>query len=77
MPILQTFKLTLRRQIGNPTMKSTACPFCGVASDVPHHTQEGCIEALHAEIARMREILDGPVPVPDESERLEEGPEIV
>ena len=24
---------------------------------VPHETQEGCIEALHAEIARMRDVL--------------------
>lgn len=38
-------------------MATTACPFCGVASDVPHETQEGCIEALHDEIARMRRIL--------------------
>jgi hypothetical protein len=35
-----------------------ACPFCGVPTDVPHETQEGCIEALHGEIARMRGILD-------------------
>jgi hypothetical protein len=34
-----------------------ACPFCGVATDVPHETQEGCIEALQAEIDRMRGIL--------------------
>ena len=34
------------------------CPFCGVATDVPHETQAGCIEALHDEIARMRGILD-------------------
>ena len=34
------------------------CPFCGVTTDVPHETQEGCIEALHAEIARMRELLE-------------------
>lgn len=34
------------------------CPFCGVAAEVPHKTQEGCIQALHAEIARMRAILD-------------------
>lgn len=33
------------------------CPFCGVAADAPHDTQEGCIEALHAEIARMRSVL--------------------
>ena len=35
-----------------------ACPFCGVATDVPHETQEGCIEALQAEIAWMRQILE-------------------
>ena len=34
------------------------CPFCGVATDVPHESQEGCIEALHAEITRMRGILE-------------------
>ncbi len=34
------------------------CPFCGVVADVPHETQEGCIRALHAEIARMREVLE-------------------
>lgn len=33
------------------------CPFCGVASEAPHKTQEGCIEALQAEIAHMRDIL--------------------
>jgi hypothetical protein len=40
-----------------------ACPFCGVATDVPHETQAGCIEALHVEIARMRGILDHLRPV--------------
>jgi hypothetical protein len=39
-------------------MKATTCPFCGLVSDVPHDTQEGCIEALHAEIARVRGILE-------------------
>ena len=34
-----------------------ACPFCGVATPVPHETQEGCIAALHNEIGRMRGIL--------------------
>lgn len=34
------------------------CPFCGVVTDVPHETQEGCIEALHKEIARVREVLE-------------------
>jgi hypothetical protein len=33
------------------------CPFCGVASPVPHESQEGCIAALHEEIGRMRGIL--------------------
>ena len=33
------------------------CPFCGVATDVPHETQEGCIAALHVEIGRVRGIL--------------------
>ena len=48
------------------------CPFCGVSTDVPHETQEGCIEALHAEIARLRGVLDRvesvevPGPPPDE-----------
>lgn len=39
-------------------MKATTCPFCGLATDVPHNTQESCIEALHGEIAKMRRILD-------------------
>ena len=34
------------------------CPFCGVATEVPHEPQEMCIEALHAEIARMRDVLN-------------------
>jgi hypothetical protein len=38
-------------------LPAPVCPFCGVMTDVPHETQEGCIEALHAEIARMRELL--------------------
>lgn len=33
------------------------CPFCGMATVVPHETQEGCIAALNAEISRMRELL--------------------
>ena len=28
-----------------------------MVSDVPHESQEGCIEALQAEIAKMRDIL--------------------
>jgi len=33
------------------------CPFCGVVTETAHETQEGCIEALHAEIARIRGVL--------------------
>lgn len=50
------------------------CPSCGVLADVPHETQEECIEALQAEIARVRGVLDrvhsvavpGPEPVPED-----------
>jgi len=38
-------------------MKSNGCPFCGVVTDAPHETQQGCIAALRAEIDRMREVL--------------------
>jgi hypothetical protein len=38
-------------------MKVTACPFCGVATEVPHEKQELCIAALHVEIARMRDLV--------------------
>jgi hypothetical protein len=34
------------------------CPFCGVSTVVPHETQQGCIDALQVEIARMRGILE-------------------
>ena len=34
------------------------CPFCGIPTPTPHETQEGCIEALQAEIARVRAVLD-------------------
>ena len=33
------------------------CPFCGLASEVAHETQAACIEALQAEISRVREIV--------------------
>jgi hypothetical protein len=39
------------------------CPFCGVDTDVAHETQEGCIEALNAEIGRMRALLHNVRPV--------------
>jgi hypothetical protein len=35
-----------------------ACPFCGLVTGEPHETQEACIEALHAEIDRTRELLE-------------------
>jgi len=52
------------------------CPFCGVVTETPHETQAGCIEALNAEIARMRAVLQhvhstavpGPLPQDDEAE---------
>lgn len=34
------------------------CPFCGVVTETPHETQASCIDALNAEIARMRAVLD-------------------
>ena len=46
------------------------CPFCGVVTETPHETQEGCIEALHAEIERVRAVLaqvkSAEVPAPHE-----------
>ncbi len=41
-----------------PHVNATNCPFCGVVTDVPHNTQQGCIDALHDEIARMRQLLE-------------------
>lgn len=38
-------------------MTVTSCPFCGVATEVAHETQEGCIAALQEEIARVRNLL--------------------
>ena len=48
---------TFMNGLSKPTAPLHACPFCGVATDTNHETQEGCIKALHAEIARMRGIL--------------------
>jgi hypothetical protein len=39
-------------------MTDAPCPFCGLVTGVPHETQQGCIDALHAEIARVREVLE-------------------
>ena len=55
------------------------CPFCGVTTDVPHETQEACIEALQAEIARVRSVLSHvysvAVPDPVNSDDDEPGPD--
>jgi hypothetical protein len=34
------------------------CPFCGVVTEIPHENQQGCLEALAAEIARLRNVLE-------------------
>ena len=44
-------------------MIANACPFCGLVTDVPHETQQGCIDALQEEIARVREILENSKPI--------------
>jgi hypothetical protein len=36
----------------------SVCPFCGVMTEVPHETQQGCLDALSAEIARLKAVLD-------------------
>jgi uncharacterized Zn finger protein (UPF0148 family) len=38
-------------------MKFVVCPFCGVASEVAHPSQEACIQALQSEIERTRAML--------------------
>ena len=34
------------------------CPFCGIVTDVPHESQGACIDALNAEIGRVRSLLN-------------------
>ena len=34
------------------------CPFCGVVAETPHENQQLCLEALAAEIARLRNVLE-------------------
>jgi hypothetical protein len=36
----------------------SVCPFCGVVTDFPHENQAGCLAALAAEIARLRNVLE-------------------
>lgn len=48
-------------------MKALLCPFCGLTTEVPHESQASCIAALHAEIARTRQVLEKvtePLPAP-------------
>jgi hypothetical protein len=60
------------------------CPFCGVETDVPHETQQGCIDALRSEIVRVRDILQnvrsfevpGAPDPPEDPENLPEETEI-
>ncbi len=34
------------------------CPFCGVITQMPHENQQVCLEALTAEITRLRNVLE-------------------
>jgi hypothetical protein len=36
----------------------SVCPFCGVVSEVAHENQQGCLDALTAEISRLRTVLE-------------------
>ena len=36
----------------------SVCPFCGVVTESPHETQQGCLDALQAEITRLRSVLE-------------------
>jgi len=38
-------------------MAFTVCPFCGIASDKAHDSQQACIDALQDEIDKTRELL--------------------
>ena len=57
-------------------MTATVCPFCGVVTDVPHETQQGCIDALQLEISRVRGILAyvTTLPFPEDLARLPNRP---
>jgi hypothetical protein len=52
------------------------CPFCGVQTDAPHESQEACIAALHAEIDRVRLVVDcvRSAVVPEPPEAVDEPP---
>lgn len=58
-------------------MKVVICPFCGVVGELPHETQQGCIEALQSEIKRTREILEHVTePLPAASIAEEQDPQL-
>jgi hypothetical protein len=57
-------------------MRVTACPFCGVPTDVPHETQELCIAALHGEIALMRAMVRRVKAPQRESEESTQEPQV-
>jgi hypothetical protein len=54
------------------------CPFCGVVTETPHESQQGCLAALAAEITRMRAVLDhvqsAKVPSPPEDDGQPDDP---
>ena len=43
-------------------MTITVCPFCGIASEEAHDSQEACIRALHQEIEKARHLLESSGP---------------
>ena len=43
-------------------MTITVCPFCGIASEEAHDSQEACIRALHQEIEKARQLLESSEP---------------
>jgi hypothetical protein len=53
------------------------CPFCGVVTETPHENQQGCLDALAAEIARLRSVLEHsePATVPTPAPRDDESDE--
>jgi hypothetical protein len=55
----------------------SVCPFCGVITPTPHENQLGCLEALAAEIARLRHVLEHsqPAPAPVHFNPPEDGPD--
>lgn len=58
-------------------MKAVMCPFCGVVSEIPHETQQACIEALQSEIKRTREVLDNVTePLPAASIAQDQDPQL-